>query len=1131
MNITTFTRQGACRYVLASVFAISLVGQLHGEAEKVSGVEGLVLRPSGAFTFDGLEVELIHFTPEWAGAPQGHARVEEGYPRKEAGGWETRARLGIRGNESPLMIKERLEEIDGNTFRADYLVENEGGMATKELALQVTLPLEVAVGRALAANGDEIVLPTVFSRRQIFVDPMTKEQVLVLPSATGSVEIRGDFSFLVQDQRQWKQDGGYSLRMRFVLPEESLRKAELKVTLRHAPWRSEPVSLRGQANRSFVDETANDGKGGWTDQGAVNDLAAMKGGELNAAGVRFEILDAGENEGRSAVVLGRSAEDGLPKATTVPVPGKPVWRNLYLLHAGAWLPKDGSPVGLLRIRYVDGVESVYQVEAGKDVGNWWSPTSLTNGTVGWTGVNASCPLVGLYVSRFALEERAVAEITLESGGTAMWMVAGISGSPDDLKPFQPQVPFEAKAGPEWAPYDYSLEIEPGGVFDFSFLSDAPAGKYGVLQVTPEGHFEFAGQPGKRVRFWGVNLCFSANYLEPDEAEKLAARLTASGYNTVRIHHYDRDLMMKDKPSEIDPRQLDKLDALFAALKRHGLYINIDLYTARKFSEEEMASLGIDPNGEIAAQFKALAPISEEAFDIWKRFARSLLTHKNPYTGLTWAEDPALIGICPINEDPIDVWIGRAPAAKKLYEKAFAAWWDEAGNREKAGDDRAAGFTMFLCGKQSESDAKRREFLHSLGVKALITGVNFHSEQALTFVREHYDYVDNHQYWDHPDFPEKKWSLPFRFSQRSAVQSAALAPRDLMAARLWGKPYMITEFNFVRPNRYRAEGGVFMPAYASLQDWDGLYNFDYASHRTSVLGGGTAGTFSISNDPIGMLADRVSAVLFRRGDIAAGKRAIGYVVRTPNAYGAEERNFPPAFSRIGLISRIGSGTAAPARELAKHHLDAVVVGASTPKTEIAGDRIFRADKSMIPELEAAGVLPQGSTDEGETRFVSDTGEIELRATEGAMKVVSPRSELFVLPEGQELDGDRVSVKNGKTFGTVSVIAVDGKALEESERLLVVHLTDALASGMKFANQDRRLLESRGQQPHLIQAGSVEVRLRLAPAKSWRAWVVDATGKREREVPLENKDGVWVLQAETVSGKNVSLAYEIAPRARE
>ena len=49
-------------------------------------------------------------------------------------------------------------------------------------------------------------------------------------------------------------------------------------------------------------------------------------------------------------------------------------------------------------------------------------------------------------------------------------------------------------------------------------SDAPAGRLGPV-VARDGHF-FTGE--KRIRFWGVNLCFSACFPTHEQADKLAS---------------------------------------------------------------------------------------------------------------------------------------------------------------------------------------------------------------------------------------------------------------------------------------------------------------------------------------------------------------------------------------------------------------------------------------------------------------------------------------------------------------------------------------------------------------------------------------------------------------------------------
>ena len=69
-----------------------------------------------------------------------------------------------------------------------------------------------------------------------------------------------------------------------------------------------PLDLSSGANSAFADETADDRRGGWTDQGA-NDLRLLKSGVQTLGGVPFSILDDGRSGGKSCIVLA-AAENG-----------------------------------------------------------------------------------------------------------------------------------------------------------------------------------------------------------------------------------------------------------------------------------------------------------------------------------------------------------------------------------------------------------------------------------------------------------------------------------------------------------------------------------------------------------------------------------------------------------------------------------------------------------------------------------------------------------------------------------------------------------------------------------------------------------------------------------------------------
>ena len=100
-------------------------------------------------------------------------------------------------------------------------------------------------------------------------------------------------------------------------------------------------------------------------------------------------------------------------------------------------------------------------------------------------------------------------------------------------------PVTITAGAEWLPLDVALDVEAGSALDFSqaIPRHAPAGRYGRVVATRQGKFAFEKR-ATPARFYGVNFCFTAQYLSHEMADRVAERLARLGYNAVRINHYE-----------------------------------------------------------------------------------------------------------------------------------------------------------------------------------------------------------------------------------------------------------------------------------------------------------------------------------------------------------------------------------------------------------------------------------------------------------------------------------------------------------------------------------------------------------------------------------------------------------------
>ncbi len=158
---------------------------------------------------------------------------------------------------------------------------------------------------------------------------------------------------------------------------------------------------------------------------------------------------------------------------------------------------------------------------------------------------------------------------------------------------------------------------------------------------------------RRVRLWGVNLSFGANFPTHQDAEKVARRLAAFGVNSVRFHHMDtspwpRGIWTEDG-KQLHLEALDRLDYFIDQLARNGIYADLNLHVGKAHSRD----LGL-PQAEESYD-KMVSIFMPALIDAQKEYARALLTHKNPYRQKTYAEDFAVAIVEITNENSLFMW--------------------------------------------------------------------------------------------------------------------------------------------------------------------------------------------------------------------------------------------------------------------------------------------------------------------------------------------------------------------------------------------------------------------------------------------------------------------------------------------
>ena len=681
-------------------------------------------------------------------------------------------------------------------------------------------------------------------------------------------------------------------------------------------------------------------------------------------------------------------------------------------------------------------------------------------------------------------------------------------SPNGVAP-APDRKTTVKAGPDWILLDYKKDIVAGSALDFSNqgLQDAPAGKYGWLR-NAGGHFEFEKRPGVKQRFYGVNLCFDACFPDEDLADRLVTRLVRLGYNTVRIHHFDTVnglLRNTNLRRGLNPDQLARLDYLLARCFANGLYVTADLFTYRTVKWRD---IGIDRAGDVPKQvYKNLIGVHEPAFEDWCEFSRQLLTHVNPHTGRAYCDEPGLPLISLINEGKL-TWCWWEIRKEEPMRKAWTSWLAEkraadpkfAEGRETdplridAVDD--ALLVRFMADIERKLVVRQREFLRTLGVKALLTNQNCGPTPVpmATVSEDIYDYVDTHFYVDHPQFLDKSWRLPSRCGNQNPVGTSYCPYLTVAFTRSPLKPFCITEWNFSGPGMYRGAGGILTGALGALQDWDGLWRFSYSHSIETVRDDqGAPGYFDAASDPLGLASDRASVCLFLRGDLAALEDAtVNRADRTDRLpESGKEPGVAPEWKSAAWQTRVGT----------------TLRDASGWKTHPLAEGF----KSSVPPIPLA---PNPTVDFDKAR--------------GSFRIVTPKTCGGFAPSGR-LSSGAIDFDVGEVAATVWASSLDGRPVTESKRMLVTHLTDVQADGNVYANEEKTVLLKWGRKRSIVRNGEARVSLALAEPEKCEVWALETTGRRLERIPVHVEGGRLVFTAAVKGPNGARMLYEVVRRS--
>ena len=775
-----------------------------------------------------------------------------------------------------------------------------------------------------------------------------------------------------------------------------------------------PVEIWKKANRGFHDRKAGDGKGGWSDQGPDNDAANFNFRKKSFANIPFVIMDPAKNEGRSILVF-RSPKDpgGMTRAEFDLSNGQISGKWLYLLHTTTW-GQGNSQVGKISLYGKNGVLKSLELQSGRDVSDWWNPQRHSNAFPAAFWQNVSGGNVGVYVSKFRLPDNLgeIRKISFEAtGAVPVWIVVAATVSEKEFE--QPeQDKYEVKECVRWKQIpepNVPTGLLKGSALDLSSLNPpGEAGQFGRV-VARDGGFAF--ENGGKVRFLSeCKLFFLKDFRTKEGIRYYVDQVRLHGYNMVRFHFLDSELMSGSKQDwSFNPERLDEFEYLIYCLKKNGIYVNIDAMASR---------IGYaagypwnPPDQKDPREFKFDIHFDPAVRENWKNGMTRLLTHVNPYTGKSLAEDPVLAAIVCFNEQEF----GLDSYRRKDFSAALPAWRNflkkkygtvqELKKAWKTSGDSLSSFAMVelftLQDIQEGKTAKSRDIqeffsasedelyhwykttLREIGYQGLVFNYNVSKSFRHIILRRGMDGVALNDYHAHPNGNS--------IIQSSSIGSAGNTIRSFLSCRIAGKPFLITEHAHVFWNKYRYEQSFITGAYAGFQDLGGLTAFCNSINARDKR----MSSFCIFNDPIQKASEFLTAFLFLRGDVKTASHHIRLMLdpREIALSGELGDTVSGMQSRLALVTGFGIDGGMPLRrgelKISRSGGAKVTVRKMEMLVSDSSRTLFDFDR-FLTGLRHKGYLPANNSSSMKREiFESSTGELFLDCKRNFMRIETPR----------------------------------------------------------------------------------------------------------------------------------------------
>jgi hypothetical protein len=689
--------------------------------------------------------------------------------------------------------------------------------------------------------------------------------------------------------------------------------------------------------------------------------------------------------------------------------------------------------------------------------------------------------------------------------------------------------------------------------------EAPAGKHGFLQIDND---KLVFENGNAVKFWGVNINSKKPYIPNEEVHQWVDYLSKFGVNSIRFHKFTSHGMTGAVSTKIDPELFDHFDYFQSELKKQGIYYGWSPIYGHKVRPGDSARIlaydEIVNNTNFGSHLDkstiGLVNFAEDLQNLHIDLLVGMLNHKNPYTGLRYAEDPALAFIEIQNEDNIwfstaDSRIQACPTYKELITDKFVkwlknkyktqdslveAWGTEAFDwgrevREQDWNLDSANITpvashgiynyeynkalkegkrlpqflvdhaTFLFDQQMKYYQRVEKAIRATGYKGVIIGSCW---QAGGGVPHYYnlfaDYsmgmIDRHNYFGGGTGHQM---VPGEFKNKSMLSEPGSGLLSTGAQQVKNRPFSLSEWMSLPPNEWIAEGAPLIALYGlGTQGWDASFSFavDYPYFTNTIH---TPKVYNVTTpSQISLYPALVSTIY--NNDLLEGEVLAVKNVHVPSL----------AEGKIGFEDVIEQDWD---QKAFKGHIPQEALAAG--KVVIDFTEEFRA--TLTPDLSTYidTVNKQINSSNGQLKWNYDN--------KGFFTVNTPSLKGMVgFSDLKRQTIGHLELLVNTYFSVVLFSSLEpGKSLQESSRILITTMARSRNTGMEF-NEDKTEIVKVGTEPILLEP--VIAKVKYMKEGDPVIHVLDHSGNRTGKT-IEHENGSFLLDGRVHKTMYYEMVY--------